>query len=493
MHRILYANFFHETHTFLPGLTGLDDFSIANGNEVFNLNSGRSSPRDGFFEVAYENQWQVIPCIDMIALPSSTLSDETVEFFWDEFNKKLNDENYIDGIFLVLHGASVSESYMDVEGEIYKRIRNHKNGEKLPIAAVCDYHANVSVDMIKYSQVLIPYRNNPHTDAKEASRYAATHLQLYLEENVKLTTKFKLLSRLISPYDSGTEDEPIATIQKMCRAWEKDLESVVSVNFFAGFAYADTPCCSASFSVIFKNESVKNDKNFIEMENLISKTLASPHGKKIIQSDQWVPKYSGNEPCIIAEPSDNIGAGTTGDGTGLLRLFLKHDLDHALVVINDPESVHKCSGLKISEEVKLNIGGHTLPFDQGPIALESKLISHHEGKFTLLDKKSHLASMGYYEVDMGPTCVLKYRGITIVLTTIKTPPFDLGQIKSLGLNPKEFKFIGVKAAVAHRKAYNEVSSSHIAIETPGPCPQNLNSLPYKNLERPIVPLDPVGV
>ena len=126
---------------------------------------------------------------------------------------------------------------------------------------------------------------------------------------------------------------------------------------------------------------------------------------------------------------------------------------------------------------------------KGPVIVEVELISHWSGLFELEDKNSHLASMSGDQFDMGPCAVVKHRSVTILLTTNKTPPFDLGQWRSLGLEPTKFSVIGVKAAVAHRRAYDKIASRMIWVDTPGPCSSNLKSLPFKRIRRPIFPLD----
>ena len=43
------------------------------------------------------------------------------------------------------------------------------------------------------------------------------------------------------------------------------------------------------------------------------------------------------------------------------------------------------------------------------------------------------------KINMGPSAVLKNDQLTLLLTSIKTPPMDLGQLTSQGINPKEYK------------------------------------------------------
>ena len=115
-----------------------------------------------------------------------------------------------------------------------------------------------------------------------------------------------------------------------------------------------------------------------------------------------------------------------------------------------------------------------------------------DGRFELEDKQSHLASMSGNYFDMGRCAVVQHKGITILLTTNKTPPFDLGQWRSQGIEPTKLSIIGVKAAVAHRRAYDPIAARMLWVNTPGPCSSDLKSLPFQNVKRPVYPLDPMG-
>src|SRR5690606_38845315 len=65
---------------------------------------------------------------------------------------------------------------------------------------------------------------------------------------------------------------------------------------------------------------------------------------------------AGTTPVILVEPSDNIGGGAPGDGTGVLRALLKHNIENSAVAINDPEAVQQLSSLQVGEKATLQIG-----------------------------------------------------------------------------------------------------------------------------------------
>ena len=192
---------------------------------------------------------------------------------------------------------------------------------------------------------------------------------------------------------------------------------------------------------------------------------------------------------MIVEPADNIGGGAPGDTTELLQFLLDEQFPNSACVINDPRSVTQLAEIQTGDRVILQIGARASSAFCQPVELEVELISRSNGKFDLEDPNSHLASMYGIHIDMGPCAVVKSGEVSILLTTSKTPPFDLGQLRSQGIIPESCSVIGVKAAVAHRRAYDPITGSTYTVETSGPCSSNIVTFPWKKVRRPIYPLD----
>ena len=292
------------------------------------------------------------------------------------------------------------------------------------------------------------------------------------------------------PTGTGTADEPMRTLEQMARSFEASHDDIWVVNVNGGFSFADIPETGVSFNIATSGDANKAQGM---LDTLSNTALELREAGNLIEVpvDEVLPTLTPNPrgPILLVEPSDNIGGGAPGDGTGVLRAFLRHDVQNAAVIINDAEAVRKLESLKPGAALELHIGGKGSELDQGPVHLEVTLVSQSDGQFTLEDSQSHLASMHGNHINMGPCAVVQHRGITILLTSRKTPPFDLGQLRSQGIEPTQLAFIGVKAAVAHRRAYDAVASASYTIGTPGPCASDLKSLPFKHVRRPIYPLD----
>jgi microcystin degradation protein MlrC len=493
--RVLLAGLFHETHTFLDGVTRWEDFSVRRGEQLLQV-MGDGSPLAGVVETANACGWQLVPALDIRATPSATVDDEVVERFWQELQSTARAalDRGLDGFFLVLHGAMVSQSCADVEGEILQRLRNIPGIAELPLCGVIDLHANFSRRMSEHADGLLAYRENPHIDAHSAAVDAAKLLDCMLRTGRRARMVWSQPPLVWPPTGTGTASDPMLTLEHMAREIESRFLDIAAVNVLGGFAFADTPDTGVSFSAITFGDP---EQARAELQRLSRWAIKHREQGNIIDPPigAVMPRLKEHRdgPIVLVEPADNVGGGAPGDGTGILRAFVQHDIRNAAVVINDPDAVMQLAGLPVGTCMSLAIGGRGSRLDAGPLTLPVELLSTSDGRFDLEDAHSHLASMHGTHIEMGPCAVVRHRGVRILLTSRKTPPFDLGQLRSQGIEPETLFAIGVKAAVAHRRAYDKIATASYWVDTPGPCSSNLRNFPYRRIRRPIYPLDDLAL
>jgi microcystin degradation protein MlrC len=489
--RVLVAGLWHETNTFVERPTLLHDFDILRGDEVADATDD-ASPAAGVFEAGEAMNWDILPLLDVRAMPGGIVEDAVIETFWQEFEAAARREvaRGVDGIYLVLHGAMVSSSMPDVEGEILARIHELDGFEDVPVCGVIDLHANFTSRMAGHSTGLIAYRENPHTDAKAAAIQAAHLLDRLMRTEQRPVTVWEHPPLLWPPVATDTAAEPMRSLEALAREIERDDEDILAVNVCAGFALADIPEAGVSFTAITVGGP---QQARAELRRLSETAMKLRESGNVTDApcDEVMRRLRRHSegPVLLVEPADNIGAGAPGDGTGVLRALVKHHVENAAIVINDPEAVAVAQEKRPGERFRLNIGGKGSSLGQGPVPLDVKLVSTSNGRFELEDPLSHLASMAGRHIDMGPCAVVEHDEIRILLTSRKTPPFDLGQLRSQGIEPEKLFAIGVKAAVAHRRAYGPIAKASYTVDTHGPCSSNLRSLPYRNVNRPVYPLD----
>ena len=335
--KILIAGLFHETHTFVDDTTSLADFQIRRGAKMLDC-TGDASPLGGVLEFGAQHDWDFIPVIDYRATPSGTVADAVLDEWWGEFETAWPPD--CDALYLVLHGAMVCESFPDVEGEVLSRIRILPGAEHLPIFGVYDLHANFSSAMAQHADCLVAYRENPHTDARESGVRAASLLARHLETGERPHIELRQLPIILPPTGTGTADDPMKSLA--ARARELERGDLWAINIAAGFAFADTPDSGVSLQAITTGDASAALGELVELAMKL-KALGCPTDPPL-ESVMPQIREPANGLTALVEPSDNIGGGAPGDGTGCLRALIDHQIENAAVCLNDPEAVRALGG-----------------------------------------------------------------------------------------------------------------------------------------------------
>jgi microcystin degradation protein MlrC len=489
MRRVLLAGISHQTNTFVGGRTGLEDFEVRRGEEILRNDS---SPVAGVSEVGRENGWEILPVVDMSAMPGATVADAVVDLFWAEFRAVADSEamDGVDGVFLIFHGAMVSESLHDVEGEILRRIRGIEHLSDAPICGVMDLHANFTEAMARQSDGLIAYRENLCTDAKKAATDAAMLLDGLMQTENRPATLWDHPPIMWPPGGTSTDTEPMLVLEERAREIEVQSPDVVAVNVLAGFPFADVLEAGVSFSAVTTGD-LELARGALRELNVIASSLREAGNPSLMSLEEAMPRLVEHRegPVLLVEPSDSVGAGAPGDNARLLRALVEYGIDKAGVVINDPQTVETLGDTRPGERHGVVIGGKSGEIAAQPLPLEVEVVSRSDGRFVPEASRNWLPYVFGQQVDMGPCAVVRHEGVIVLLTSRKTPPFDLGQWRSQGVDPEGLFAIGVKAATEHIRAYDPIARASYTVDLPGPCSGNLKRLPFERVSRPIYPLD----
>lgn len=491
--RILIAGLLHETHSFVEEVTTLADFTIRRGDEILQRR-GDGSPIDGFLEVAAGEGWEVLPTVDYTALPSGTVSHPAFEAFMGELETGLREAlatGPLDGIWLALHGAMVTTQWPDPEGLLLAHLRLTPGCESIPVFGVFDLHANFTAVMAGNADCLVAYRENPHADARAAAIRSARLLARALAEGTSPRMYACSAPVLWPPTGTGTADRPMRDLEALARQIEQEVPEIWAVNVVGGYAFSDVAEAGVAFSLSTTGSEEQARAALSRLTDLAVslRELGLPEEWDIDAAVSEI-KRQPDGPYLVVEPADNIGGGAPGDGTSVLRAFLRHGIENCAVAIADPAAVAAFVEARPGERRRISVGGKGSSVAEGPLVIDAVFVRASDGLFALEDMNSHLAASQGKHFNMGPSVVVTTEGVTILLTSRKTPPFDLAQFRSQGIHPEKLKAIGVKAAVAHRRAYDGIAKGSYTVTTPGPCTSRIETLPYKRLRRPVFPIHP---
>jgi microcystin degradation protein MlrC len=314
-----------------------------------------------------------------------------------------------------------------------------------------------------------------------------TILASLLDGSVRPTAAQARADFLLPPQATDTADLPLRAVHERAAELEAR-EDIVCISVMAGFAYADTPFTGPSIIVTANNKANLARRYAQELVEILQ-VHAEAARPEFVAPEQAVAQAlaAPDGPIILVDSADNIGGGTPGDGTDALKAMLAHGVREGTVVLADPAAVKVCWSAGECTEITLAVGGKSDRWHGEPVTVTGVVRTLTDGVFECELPGNHFASFYGTTVEMGRTAWLRVGGVNIILTEKKTPPFDLAQLRSVGLVPEEQKMIVVKSAVAYRTAYLPIAARVIEMDTAGLCTANLSRFPYQYLPRSIFP------
>jgi microcystin degradation protein MlrC len=142
--KLVIAQMKHETNTYSPVPTPLSRFAHGSatppeGTAAIAAYRGTGSAIGAFIELAEAARADFVVPIAASAWPSGPVDDRAFDHIAQRICAAV--AQGCDGVLLDLHGAMVTQSHEDGEGELLRRIR--AVAPTVPIAAAMDMHTNL--------------------------------------------------------------------------------------------------------------------------------------------------------------------------------------------------------------------------------------------------------------------------------------------------------------------------------------------------------------
>ena len=95
-------------------------------------------------------------------------------------------------------------------------------------------------------------------------------------------------------------------------------------------------------------------------------------------------------------------------------------------------------------------------------------------------------------VQMGPTAVLDTGNMQIVIVSRHHEPWDQGVFHSVGIEPAYKRYILLKSRIHYRAGFAPIAKHTITLDGVGVTTSDNSLLKYRNVRRPIYPLDNIN-
>ncbi|MBS1798419.1 MAG: M81 family metallopeptidase [Acidobacteria bacterium] len=486
--RVALLGFLHESNTFLSAPTHYENFSrtsLTRHDAMLKRWKGAHHELGGMIDGCEETGLTIAGGMATLAIPSGTITATAYEQLADELTLALKDILPVEGVLIALHGATVSTGYPDADGEILKRVRQIV-GLDIPVIATLDLHANISSDMVLYSNALICYRSNPHLDQYERGKEAALLIGRTLRGEVHPVQALAAPPLVIQISCQYTAEEPAKLLYDDVLATLKQ-PGILSASAAMGFYYSDVAEMGASFLAVADSDFAlaqqtadRMARKAWEMRDHFYRPL--PDAAAAVARAMTLTR----KPVVLLDIGDNVGGGSPADSTILFHEIQQQKARNALVILYDPEAVSQCLAVGIRQSIELDVGGKTDDLHGAPVHIRGYVKTLSDGRFV----ETQIRHGGWGGGDQGITAVVETEeGHTIILTSERMAPMSLEQIISLGVHPERKDILIVKGVVAPRAAYELVAGEFILVGTSGVTADDPYAFSYKHRRIPLYPLE----
>jgi microcystin degradation protein MlrC len=486
--RIVMAMMKHETNTFSPVPTPFARFeawSVHYGADVIAAYERTNMTLGAYIKLAREAGAEIVSPIAAEAMPSGPVEAEAYERLSAPILEAV--AAGCDGIMLDLHGAMVAESTPDGEGTLLARIR--KLAPKTPICVTCDLHCNLSQAMVANCDALIGYKTYPHVDMFEVASRVGRILLDQLAGRLRPVMAWGQAPLLSQTLRQGTDDEPFRSLVAAAAAAEASGE-VLAATVFGGFALADIADAGASAVAVADADRAAagrvRDRLLAQLWDRRDEHLYRhrPLAEAVAEA-----KRVEQGPVILLDHADNVGSGGSQDVMTVLAEVMRQGLrDVAVGGIWDPAAVATMMRAGVGATVTLELGGRT---DMPSIGRKGEPL-RLTGRVKLLSAGDWMVRGPMYhglEVHLGPTAVLDTGDIEIVVVSRHHEPWDLGIFTSVGIDPRHKRYLLLKSRIHYRAGFAPIARATFTLDGEGVTTSDMSLLEYKNLRRPIYPLD----
>ncbi len=487
--KVVLAEIMHETNTFNRIATVKADFETRywhEGSKAASQLAGTNTEIAGFIEAAQKYDWALEIPLAASASPSGPMAAGDWKRVKQLILEPLRQEFRFDAVVLVLHGSMVTETTLDAEGDLLREVRALAGADTL-IAVTLDMHANVSQAMIAAADMMMAYRTYPHVDQRDRALHMARLMQGVLQGGPRPRLVMARMPMMDAANHGQTAvGQPMPELLKLADKLERR-DGIVCASIQIGFPWSDVPDIGPSVVVTASDDTAGR---------AVAKDLMQAvwQSRADTQLDFATPAEAlalarrgkaGNKPFVMADFADNPAGGAYGDSVNLLRPMIAANLEcAAFATISDPACVEVAATAGIGARVRISLGGKGAPDLTPPLEIEAEVINLTDGEFTCAGPMWQGVTFS-----MGATAVVRIGEIDVIVSSVPTAVMDLNVFRSVGIEPQELTTIGLKSRNHFKAAYGPIAREVLLVDAGGIASMRLHELTYRNIPRPIWPLE----
>ena len=476
--RVFTATLGTETNSFAPLPTGLAAFQ-GKGYDPTNMPTAELQAFAMVQRVVRERAavegWNVVEGKVAFAQPAGPTTRHAYEFLSDQLLADLKAALPVDMVLLQVHGAMIADGYDDAEGDLLARVRALV-GRKVVIGAELDPHCHLSALKIASVDVMVLFKHYPHSDIYERAKEVVALAEATAAGRIK---------PVLSVHDLGmislihTTRDPAKGFVERITALE-GRNGVLSISIAHGFPWGDSADMGTRVLVMTDNAPAEGAALARQLgdEILAFRRELMPH---FPSADEAITEgiASNSMPVVLADSADNPGGGAGGDSTFILARLVARNVDNAVLgPLWDPVAVGICFEAGVGARLPLRIGGKVGPTSGAPI----------DATVEVLALKRHATQVGLSDTiaPLGDVAVVAIGGIKVVLNTNRCQAFGTDLFTQFGIDLATTRLVVVKSSQHFHAKFGPIAKKVIYVDTPGTCPIDFKTLPYRKARRGIL-------
>jgi len=488
MTRLVLARLNHETNSFSPVRTPLAAFAPKWGAEALAAADGYSAAIGAFHAFARRIGADIEVPLVAHAMPSGPVEDDAFEAMAQAILTAV--EKGCDGILLDLHGAMVTCSHDDGEGELLRRVR--AAAPKVPIGVALDLHGNITPAMLEHCDVIVGFKTYPHVDMVETGEHVVRLFEPLLAGAPRPAMALCHPPMLAATLCMNTATDCAMTDLVALARQAETRPGVQAVTVFGGFpiadlaetglsivAVADSPGLAHQVAQELGREAWRRRAEYVYSEEPLPQSVA-----------RAAALADGLAPVLLLDHGDNCMSGGSCDVMDVLEELLAAGQQGILVgPVADPETVAKLFEAGEGAEVEIALGNKTpaegLPAPRPPLRLSGRVLALSDGRYRVSGPIYHGQVLS-----MGRTAAFDTGKARIVICEDPHEPLDLGCFACVGLDVSGARFLHLKSRMYCRPVFEPLASAVVECASSGVTASDYDLFAFKKLSRPIYPLDP---
>ena len=407
----------------------------------------------------------------------------------------LKDAAPLDAVYIANHGAMVATDDGDPDGTLMTAIRDAV-GPDVPVIATLDLHGNISEAMAAATDAIIGYQTNPHVDQVQRGEEAALLMRQMFAGMAPRQVLIRL--PLVPPSTTLlTAAGPYGDLIDYGQRRSRELAGeIVNVSVFGNFAFSDSAKNGLAVVVTARSDEDKAAGLAREIasrawDNRAAFTREMMPIEDGVTLANVVAQNPDRASVIFSDAGDNPGGGGEGRTTWLLSALVAGGARGVYYgSFFDKDLAAEAHGLGIGAEFDAVFNrGNATEFSKR-FEVRAKVVKLHDGNM--------VGRLGIYrnrQLKLGPSAVLEIGGeggILVVVISSRHQTADPMFFEMFGLDIADARSVCVKSRGHFRAGFIPwfPSEQVFEIDTAGLTSPVLSRFNWRNLPRPVYPMDP---